>query len=44
MGYGVLSYDDLAIGEAGGDVVAEVAIDGWDHTDEVVRYATDAAE
>ena len=25
-------------------MVTEIAVDGWNHTDEIVGYATDAAE
>lgn len=44
VGYGILSYNDFAIGKTGAYVVAEVAVDGWNHADKVIGYATDAAE
>lgn len=29
----ILTYDDGAIGETGGDVVSEITVYGWDDTD-----------
>ena len=43
MGDGVLAGDYVAVGEADGDVVCEVCVDGWEHGG-VAGYGADAGE